>query len=92
MTINDTYFQLGHKHESADAVLYTYPTVKPILMSEIAVSSTELIAAGHAVSVPHVSGEDGSPKSPQSLCGIQNDKSHGSLTERDEGNWKTQRT
>ncbi len=55
-----THLQLGHKHESADAMRYTYQTqtVNPVFMSDSAASSTELIAAGHFVDVPHVAGED----------------------------------
>ena len=70
-------------------------TLKPVLMAHSAASSTELIAAGHDVVVPHVSGEDctgGCDSRPQALCGIQYDKSHGSLTERDAGHWKQERT
>ena len=83
-----THFQLGNKHESADAKGYTYQTqtVKPVFMADSAASLMELIAAGHFVAEPHVSGEDRLliGPSPQSLCGIQYDQSHGSLTASDE--------
>jgi hypothetical protein len=57
-------------------------------MADSAASLTELIAAGHFVAESHVSVEDRLPigATPQSLCGIQYDKSHGSLTATDEGN------
>ena len=80
-----THFQLAHKHESADAKRYTYQTqtAKPVLMADSAASSMELIEAAH-VSLPHVApGPLG-----QALCMTQFDKCHGSLAERDEGNWK----
>ena len=87
-----THLQLGHKHESKDAKRYTYQTqtVKPVFMSDSTASVTELIAAGHCVAVPHVAGEGGEPG--QALCGIQHAKNHGSLTKKDEGNWKHDRT
>ena len=92
---------MPHQHESADARLYTYQTqtVTPLFQAHSAASSMERIAAGHSVLVPHVAGE-GFPSTNsemmgwllQALCGRQYDKSHGSLTERDEGNWKHDRT
>jgi hypothetical protein len=74
-----THLQFGHKQERKDAKRYTYQTqtVKPVFMSDSIVSLTELIAAGHCVAVPHVAVERGE----QALCGIQYDKSHGSLIE-----------
>ena len=35
---------------------YTYQTAKPVFMAEKTVSVMELIAAGHAVAVPHDAG------------------------------------
>ena len=92
---------MPHQHESADARLYTYQTqtVTPLFQAHSAASSMERIAAGHCVLVPHVAGEGfvedkelSKGKLLQALCGRQYDKSHGSLTERDQGNWKHDRT
>ena len=67
-------------------MLYTYQTqtVAPVFMAHSAASSTELIEAAHVL--PHgpvpslrVTG----PDEAQALCGIQYDKSHGSLTKRE---------
>ena len=90
-----THFQLGHKHEITDTKRYIYQTqtVKPVFMSDSTASVTELIAGGHCVVVPHVAGDCFPPVLlGQALCGIQYGKNHGSLTERDEGNWKQDRT
>jgi hypothetical protein len=54
----------GHKHESpAHAMRYTYQTLtaKPVFMDDKTVSVMELIAAGHAVAVPHDAGVRSSP-------------------------------
>ncbi len=76
-----THFQLGHKHESADAKHYSWQdqTVKPVFMAGSIASSMELIDSAHVV--PHDSEAE-----EQALCAIQHDKSHGSLSERVEGN------
>jgi hypothetical protein len=92
----NTHLQLGRKHESKDAKRYTYQTqtVKPFLVVDSVASVTELIASLHfvaAVPVPHVAGVICCP-TKQALCAIQYDKVHASLTERDEGNWKHDRT
>ena len=90
-----THHQLERNHESKDAKRYTHQTqtVKPAFMSDTIASVTELIAAGHGVVVPHVVGVRDPPALlGQALCGIQDDKIHVSLTGRDEGNWKHDRT
>ena len=75
-----THFQLGHKHESADAKHYSCQD-QTVFMADSIASSMELIDSAHVV--PHDSeAED----SEQALCVIQHDKSHGSLSERVEGN------
>jgi hypothetical protein len=84
-----THLRLGYKNKK-EAKRYTYQnqTVKPVFMADSVASVTELIAAGHScVPVQHVA-----PPPVQALCGIQYDKVHASLTERDEGNWKHERT
>ena len=83
-----THFQLMLKHESADSKRYAFQThtVTPVFIADRAASSTELIAAGHSGGQ-----EDRRAPTLQALCGIQYDKSHGSLTQRDAGNWKQER-
>jgi hypothetical protein len=60
-----THFQLGHKHEIADAKHYACQdqTVKPVFMADSIKSSMELIDSAHVV-----------PHEEQALCGIQHDK------------------
>ena len=86
--------QLGHNPENKYAKRYTYQaqTLKPVFMSENIASVMELIAAGHCVIAPHVAGVGPPWAGMQALCGIQYDKVHASLTERDEGHWKHNRT
>ena len=84
--MSDWTESVPHQHESADAMLYTYQTqtLTPVFKSHSAASSTELIAAGHCVPVPHVAGEAVCwGLLGQALCWRQYDKSHGSLTERE---------
>jgi hypothetical protein len=45
-----------HKHESQCATPYQTLTAKPVFMADSTVSVMELIAAGHAVALPHDAG------------------------------------
>ena len=68
----------GHKHECpAHEMCYTYQilTAKPVFIADKTVSLMELIAAGHAVAVPHDAGVRSQIPFPlytsgQALCGM----------------------
>jgi hypothetical protein len=84
-----------HKHESTDTMLYTYQTqtLKPVCMADPTVSLMELIDAAH-VGVPHVAREFLSFWSAgQALFGYNTtrDRSHGSLSERDDSRTSRER-
>ena len=58
---------------------YTYQTLtaKPVFMTDSTVSVMELIAAGHAVAVPHDAGVRSHPTPVgQALCGMAHVTSH----------------